>query len=46
MSDDFSSIVYFDDVTESNWASVKLLNGTLSTEKVKETIINEMNNLQ
>jgi len=37
------SLVYFDDVTDSNWASVKLLKGTLSKEKVKQTIINEMN---
>jgi predicted nucleic acid-binding protein len=37
------SLVYFDDVTKSNWASVKLLNETLPTEKVKRRIINEMN---
>ena len=38
------SLVYFDDVTESNWSSVKLLKGTLPMEKVKQRIINEMNN--
>jgi hypothetical protein len=38
------SLVYFDDVTESNWASVKLLKGALSAEKVKQAIINEVNN--
>jgi hypothetical protein len=38
------SLVYFDDVTDSNWASVKLLKDTLSKEKIKQTIINEMNN--
>jgi predicted nucleotidyltransferase component of viral defense system len=38
------SLVYFDDVTDSNWASVKLLKGTLSKERIKQTIINEMNN--
>jgi hypothetical protein len=35
--------LYFDDVTESNWASVKLLKGSLSAEEVRSTIINEMN---
>jgi predicted nucleotidyltransferase component of viral defense system len=37
------SLVYFDDVTVSNWASVKLLNDKLSVDKIKSTIINEMN---
>jgi hypothetical protein len=37
------SLVYFDDVTDSNWSSVKLLTDKLSVEKVKQTIINEMN---
>jgi hypothetical protein len=37
------SLVYFDDVSESNWASVKLLRDTLSTEKIKQTLVNEMN---
>ena len=37
------SLVYFDDVTKSNWASVKLLKETLPAEKVKRRIINEMN---
>jgi predicted nucleic acid-binding protein len=37
------SLVYFDDVTNNNWSSVKLLNGKLSVDDVKHTIINEMN---
>jgi hypothetical protein len=37
------SLVYFDDVTDSNWASVKLLNDKLSVENIKFTIVNEMN---
>jgi len=37
------SLVYFDDVTESSWASVKLLRDTLSIEKIKRVIVNEMN---
>ena len=37
------SLVYFDDVTESSWASVKLLKGTLSIEKIKRVIVNEVN---
>jgi hypothetical protein len=38
------SLAYFDDVTASNWASVKLLKGALSKETIKQRIINEMNN--
>jgi predicted nucleotidyltransferase component of viral defense system len=37
------SLVYFDDVTDSNWASVKFLKETLSKEKIKQTLIKEMN---
>jgi predicted nucleotidyltransferase component of viral defense system len=37
------SLIYFDDVTDSNWASVKLLDGTISSKKVKKTIIDEIN---
>jgi hypothetical protein len=37
------SLVYFDDVTDSNWTSVKLLNDKLSVKDIKFTIINEMN---
>jgi len=37
------SLVYFDDVTESNWASVKLLSDTLSVKKIKSTIVKEVN---
>jgi hypothetical protein len=37
------SLVYFDDVTDSNWVSVKLLNDKLSVENIKLTITNEMN---
>ena len=38
------SLVYFDDVTESNWSSVTLLKDTLPMEKVKQAIVNEVNN--
>jgi hypothetical protein len=38
------SLVYFDDVTESNWQSVKLLKDKLSIKKIKQKIIDEMNN--
>ncbi|MDR1837453.1 MAG: nucleotidyl transferase AbiEii/AbiGii toxin family protein [Treponema sp.] len=37
------SLVYFDDVTESNWLSVKLLKDKLSIDKVKQTLIDKMN---
>jgi hypothetical protein len=37
------SLVYFDDVTESNWVAVKLLNDKLSVKDVKQSIINEIN---
>ena len=37
------SLVYFDDVTESNWLSVKLLNDELSIDKVKQMLIEKMN---
>jgi hypothetical protein len=37
------SLVYFDDITDSNWFSVKLLNDKLSVESIKQTIINEIN---
>ena len=38
------SLVYFDDVTENNWHSVKLLKDKLSIKNVKQKITNEMNN--
>jgi len=38
------SLVYFDDVTETNWASVKMLKDKLSPEKIKRAIIDEVNN--
>jgi hypothetical protein len=38
------SLIFFDDVTESNWLSVKLLKDKLSMENIKQTILNEMNN--
>jgi len=38
------SLVYFDDVSESNWLSVRLLKDTLSIEKIKQKITNEVNN--
>jgi hypothetical protein len=37
------SLVYFDDVTDSNWSSVRLINDKLSIDKVKHDIVNEMN---
>jgi len=37
------SLVYFGDVTESNWLSVKMLKGELSLDKVKKTLIGEIN---
>ena len=37
------SLIYFDDITDSNWSSVKLLNDKLSAEDIKYTIINEVN---
>jgi predicted nucleotidyltransferase component of viral defense system len=37
------SLVYFDDVTNSNWNSVRLLNDKLSIENIKHVIVNEMN---
>ena len=37
------SLVYFDDVTESNWLSVKLLKDELSIDKIKQTLIEKMN---
>jgi hypothetical protein len=36
------SLVYFDDVTDSNWSSVKLLNDNLSVKNIKQTIIDEV----
>ena len=38
------SLIYFDDVTENNWHSVKLLQDKLSIIKIKQKITNEMNN--
>jgi hypothetical protein len=37
------SLVYFDDVTESNWLSVKLLHEDMKIDKIKQFIINEVN---
>ena len=37
------SLVYFDDITESNWLSVKLLHDDLSIETIKKSIIDKMN---
>jgi hypothetical protein len=36
-------LVYFDDVTESNWLSVKLLNEDIRIDKIKQNIIDEIN---
>ena len=38
------SLIYFDDVTESNWLSVRLLYDTLSVKKIKQKINDEVNN--
>jgi len=37
------SLIYFDDVTASNWAMVRLLNETLSVDNVKHTIVDAVN---
>jgi hypothetical protein len=37
------NLIYFDDVTESNWASVRLLGDSLSVKKIKSAIVNEVN---
>jgi hypothetical protein len=37
------SLVYFDDITENNWLSVKLLKDELSIDKVKQTLIDKIN---
>ena len=37
------SLIYFDDITESNWLSVKLLNEEIDIEEIKQKIIKEMN---
>jgi len=37
------SLIYFDDITESNWLSVRLLNEEIDIEKIKQKIISEMN---
>ena len=37
------SLVYFDDVTESNWLSVKLLKDDFSIDNVKQTLIDKVN---
>ena len=38
------SLIYFDDVTENIWLSVKLLQDKLSIKNIKQKIITEMNN--
>jgi len=38
------SLVYFDDVADTNWKSVRLLGDIPSVEEIKKTIISEMNN--
>ena len=37
------SLIYFDDITESNWLSVNLLNEEIDIKKIKQKIISEMN---
>jgi hypothetical protein len=36
------SLVYFDDITDSNWSSVRLLKDKLSIKDIKNTIIKEI----
>jgi predicted nucleotidyltransferase component of viral defense system len=36
------SLVYFDDVTENNWSSVKLLHDNLLVKMIKQKLIDEM----
>jgi len=38
------SLVYFEDVTDSNWMAVKLLHGKLPVKELKQKIIDEVNN--
>ena len=38
------SLVYFDDVTDSNWLAVKLLREKISMDTIKQKIIDEVNN--
>ena len=38
------SLVYFDDVTENNWLAEKLLHDELPIQKIKQQIIDEVNN--
>ncbi|GHV95645.1 hypothetical protein AGMMS50293_19650 [Spirochaetia bacterium] len=38
------SLVYFDDVTDNNWSSVRLLHDKLSINEIKQKLINELNN--
>ena len=38
------SLVYFDDVKENSWKSLKLLHDKLSVNELKQTLINEVNN--
>jgi hypothetical protein len=41
------SLVYFDDVTESNWAAVRFLKSSdLSPQKIKQTLISELSNYE
>jgi hypothetical protein len=37
------SLVYFDDITESNWSSIRLLKDKLSIKNIKNKIVDEMN---
>ena len=38
------SLVYFDDVTDNNWLAVRLVQNELSIDKIKNKIIDEVNN--
>ena len=38
------SLVYFDDVTDNNWLAVRLIKNKLSIDKIKNKIIDEVNN--
>jgi len=38
------SLIYFDDVKDNSWSSIKMLSDTLSDNIVKQTLIKELNN--
>lgn len=38
------SLIYFDDVKDNSWSSIKMLSDTLSEKTIKQKLINELNN--